>query len=660
MPSPSGWPINRFTLLAAVLAGIYGVMWGILDFQFYHTFSLHVWDVGANFVLTDLSAPATLGYGHLSWAPQNLIYVFFIPIARAFPDPIVLVLVQDGLLAIGGFFIYLIAAKSWNRPGLAVLLEGLYLFNYALFGAPFFPDHYEVLFSVLFPISFFLFLIQRPAMASGFLVLAALCSSLAAVQAVLFVLLFLWPELFPVLRDRLRGLGRLIRRHIYLVAAGVASIVIFCIPFLTIGYAATISYSHVAGGTSPNLIGGLETDVATKLVYFLIVLLPVIAVVRRSRYILLAVPYVGLVVFAGANNYDQLAYQYTYTIGAIIFIAVIDGLNRRYATPSPAAVSTPSPSSPSSATVSRTWRLRRAARAHPELFQITVVLLALGFIILPYSPGNALAGPYASLPFRDYQFPALVTVTPYDQALWNMASEIPQNSSVLLQENMPMLTNRAVWYEPGSYDGEYVQYALADPTVNWFVFHPPSFIGPYSVPMIQWVNDLYQNRSYGIASEYEGAILFQAGYTGAPTRFTSYSTDAYGSAFVGTNVSHQLDNGGVMSVTNANGSGPAFLEESTLVLPPGSYTLTAELLSSSLSATNHLSFGLWTKTKPAVPVEVLSLAGSNFSSSNTWIHFVLSFSLSVYVQDLQFAAYEADWPGTLALSAVYLNQTAPN
>jgi uncharacterized membrane protein len=657
MRVPQALRTHRFGILAAILAAIYGVLWGIIDSLLYRSFSLHIWDVGVNFVLPNFSAPPDLGHGHLIWAPQNLIYLFFTPIARAFPDPLLLVLVQDGLFALGGFFIFLVAVTVWNRPGLALLFEGLYLFNYALFGAPFFPNHYEVLFSVFFPIAFFLYLSRRVRTASVVLTLAALCSSLAAVDVVLFVLLFLWPELVPVLRNRMRGLGALLLRHKYPVAAGLLGIAIFVFPFATVGFAITVSYAHTAGGTSPDVLLGLETGSATKLAYLLLVFLPFIPILARSRYVLLTIPYVALVLVAGANNYDQFSYQYTYTVGAILFIAVIDALGPTYAVPPkvPSRAVTP----PSPARHLRRRQFRTALRMHSELTQAAVVIIVLGFLILPYSPGNALAGPYASLPFRNYQLPSLVTVTPYDQALWEMAGRVPVQSSVLIQENMPVLTNRAVWYEPGSYNGEPVAYALADPADYWFVGHPPSFIGPYPVPMIQWVNELYANRSYGIVQEYQGAILFESGYRGAPSLFVPYETGEPGVAFSGPSVAYHVYGGADVSVTNAQPTAPAFFTEGTIILPPGNYTLTVELRSSSTNASNLAHVGVWSGSLAPLPFAVLALNGTLLSSGNGWSYFSLDFSIGEYVQGLRFGAYDTSWAGTLALNAVYLNQTSP-
>jgi uncharacterized membrane protein len=650
-------PRRAFGLLAAGLAVAYGLLWATIDYLFERTFTLHVWDVGANFVLTRGTSPPGLDYGHLTSAPQNLIYVLFIPVARTFPDPMVLVYLQDALLASGGVVIYLLAAKAWGRPGLALLLEGLYLFNYALFGAPFYPDHYEVLFSVLFPIAFFLYLTHRIPAASGMLVLTAFCSSLAAVEVGVFVLLFLWPDLVPVLRAGGRGLLQFVSLHRYPLAAGVAAVVIFMIPIAVLGVSETLTYGHFAGGGSPNVLLGLETYLPTKLGYILLVLLPFVSLLTKSRFWLLLVPYFALTLLAGANNFDQFAYQYTYTIGAILFIAVIQSLRNRY--PSPPVLATPTPSIPSVPARPRLVRLRSAVKAHPELAQITVVIVVLGFLILPYSPGNAFAGPYATLPFRDYDFPSLVTVTPYDRALWNMASEVPMNGSVLIEEDMPMLTNRATWYEPGSYDGENVQYALTDPTTNWFVLRPPSFIGPYPVPMIQWANELHQNRTYGIASEYDGAILFEAGYHGPPASFVPDTMVDSGTAFVGSNATHDAYGPATVSVDSALFNSTAFFTANSVILPPGEYSMNVELLTSSLSSANHVSFGLWSSPTTAVPGAVLSLKGSNFSVTNNWTRFALNFSVGGYLQGIRIGAYEANWPGILALASVNLDQTSP-
>ena len=127
-------------LIAALLATIYVVFWTSTAYLMERAYSLRVWDVGANYVLTNMSSPPGLDYGHLRSAPQNLIYLLFTPLVRAFPDPMTLVYAEDVLMGVAAFFVYLIAAHVWQSRAKAVLVEGLFLFSYALFRPEFTMD----------------------------------------------------------------------------------------------------------------------------------------------------------------------------------------------------------------------------------------------------------------------------------------------------------------------------------------------------------------------------------------------------------------------------------------------------------------------------------------------------------------------------------------
>jgi uncharacterized membrane protein len=645
--------------VATLLAALYAALWCTIDYLQERAFSLHIWDVGANYVLTAGTSPPDLDYGHLTSAPQNPIYLLFGPLVRIFPDPMTLVQTENILMAIGGIFIFLIAAHVWQRPGLALLMEGLYLFSYALFGAPFYPNHYEVLFSVFFPIAYYLHLRAQPALAALFLVLAAMCSSLATITTFLFVLLLLGPRFVSELRGRGYGLGRFLLDHANLVAVGVACVAIFLLPFALVGPATTLSYAHLAGNpSSPNLLAGLESYGEVKVAYLAFLAVAFVPVIFRSRLVLLAAPYFALALLAGSDHYGQFTYQYTYTVGAVLFIAWIEALRFRYAR-------VPWPRPTSSTTTwrrlrsPRRWHVPGRVRQHPELAQLTLVGVALGILALPYSPGNAWAGNYYSIPFHNYNFPALTTATPYDRALWNMAQSVPLSSSVLIEEDMPMLTNRAVWYEPGSYNGESVDYVVADPSNFWFTFTPPPFIGPFPIPMITSVNQLYSSGSYGIVQEYQGAILFEHGYVGAPQSFAPFQSFEPGIAFVGPNATRSFGLPGTVSLTDRANQTIGFRTEAPMVIPPGQYTLSMWLRSTNASPSDHATIGLWENATNPRPFLTLPVRATEFSANSSWELFETTFGCAGYVQQLYYGALDATWTGTISLRSVYLNQTSP-
>jgi uncharacterized membrane protein len=646
-----------YDLLALLLVVLFVVGWVAIDYAMEQSFNLHIWDVGANYVLTQMTAPPGLDYGHLRFAPQNVIYLLFTPLVRALPDPMTLVYTEDVLMGLAGLFIYLIAAHVWQSRSRAVLVEGLFLFSFALFGAPFYPNHYEILLSVFFPAAYLLRLKDHDVGAAVCLILAAMTSSLGAVTSGLFVVLLLGPRLWGELRGHGLGVWNFLREQRWYVLAGLGAVAVFALPFAVNGVGETLSYAHLAGNpSSPNLGGGANTDLLEKIVYLGFLFLPFVFVIRRSRYVLLALPYVALVLVSGSNHYSEFDYQYTYMVGGVLFIAWIEALRFRYGSvPWPR----PAPVRPTTALGRvHAWRLPERARRNSELAQTTAIIVIVGFFALPFSPGNLLTGSQNWAPFHDYDFPSLVTVTAYDQAVTQMEERVPISASVLIQENMPEMTTRAVWYEPGSYNGEPVQYALADPSTFWFDYIPPGFIGPYPTKMITWVNELYDNRTYGIAQEYEGAILFREGYQGPIASFEPYRNHEPGVAFIGPNQSEPGFATGAADFTNASGGSLAFRTEGLFVIPPGSYNVTYWLASSHLGPSDHLDLGLWRNGTSPTAVATTNVTSANLSANGAWTAVTLRFSVRAYVDELYFGAYDATWNGTLSLRSVFLNQTS--
>jgi uncharacterized membrane protein len=642
-------------VIAGLLAGVYTVLWASISTLMERTFNLSIWDVGANYVLTNMSSPPDLDYGHLRSAPQNLIYLAFTPLTHAFPNPMALVYAEDVLMGVGGIFIYLIAAEAWGSRPRALVVEGLYLFNYSLFGAAFYPNHYEVLFSVFFPIAYYLHLRNLPAGAATFLTIAALTSSLGAIMAGLFVGLLLGPRFLSELRGHGLGLVRFLAEQRYAVGAGAAALAIFILPFVVQGPEITLSYSHLAGTPgSPSLIGGLEQDVPAKVIGLLLLIVPFLPAIRRSRYVLLTVPYLPLAVLSKADHYAQFSYQYLYIIGSVLFVSWIEALRSRYTVvPWPR---TGSDRGESPRPRVRRWHLPDRIRREPELFQMSLFVVALGAVVLPYSPGNALAGGYYSIPFRNYQFSNLVTVTPLDRALWDMVQRVPMNASVLVQENMPALTNRAVWYEPGSYHGESVEYALTDPASFWFDYPPPLFIGPYTTRMITWVNELIQNRSYSIVEEYQGAMLLERGYIAGLVSFTPVQNYEPGVAFRGANATFPSTPPGTVHVERLTNGSALLRTEGPQILPPGQYTLSYWLSATGAKPSDQLTLGLWRNQSAPQPLATRVISGTTLQPDGSWTVVTLTFTLPEYEDGVYFGL-TGDWSDGLSLKSVYLNQT---
>lgn len=646
--------VRAYNLLAITLVITYIVLWDSIDFAQYASYNLHIWDSGVAFSLAYGNAPSTLGYGHLAFGWTNLIFLLFVPIVKLFPNPLTLVVAQNILFGLSGFFLYLIAARILKSATKAVLIEGLYLFNYSLFGAAFYPFHWETMFSVFFAMAFYFWISKHPIALAVCLSLSALASPLGALTVVVFVAIEVLP-LFSSSRRISRGTIGIFRDHWPELVGTSVAVLSVLVAILAVGFWEVVSYSHVSGLSAAGVAGGTTTGIQGKFVYFVLVLVPFGLGIFRSKFVLLILPYFLLVLLSSLNHYTEFWYSYTFLIGTLLFIAYVDSI---------ATGSGERPPAPprQSHRGGHAWRLSPQNRS---LLQTTGFVVALGLLILPYSPLNSFAGDYnPSVPFYNLNLPTLTDVSAYDVALGQLASQVPLDSSVLIQENMVSLVNRHVWYEPGSYDNQSIEYVLTDPSSWTFTLVPPAFIGPYSTSMLQWFNGLYGSGRFGVMSEYQGAILLRAGYSGLPSRFVPYVVNLTGSAFGGSPPVLPVHDGAVISVTNlTNGFGAFHSTNGLLTLPPGTYSAAFQMMTTNDSPTNTITLGVsevnYTDPIRHIVVSSMQVNGTRFSNDATWHSLEFTFTLSKYVADAYLEVYDTYWHGTLSLRGATLFQGSP-
>lgn len=643
--------------IAVALCAAWIGIWLYIEWSMYSAFNLTIWDLGISF---NYSYRWLLGQGALQ--PQALDTFLFVPIVALFPDSFALAASQTVLMGVGGLFVYLIAMEVLNDARKGLVLLGLYLFSYALFGGPFFPGHAEVLFPSFFPIAFYAYLRGHRAITAIFLVLSAAASDLSLVIVVVFWLVEAWPPILRSLWKRQRllpSLKALTNKYAALTIGAGFALAIFLLVEIYYGAAGVQAGAHLTGGSgTAGIAEGFTSDLRLKILYFALLLLPFGTTLFRTKYVLLLAPYSALVIVSPFTHYADFAYQYTFDIGVLIFLAFIVGersVRSRGTSPTSENPGQPKPTVPS----------RRRILPPSRWVWLVSISIILGFVILPYAPLNQYAGAAdENYPFWDYNLTGITHETAVDSALNRMASLVPMDTSVLIQENMPQLTNRFHWFEPGDYNGTpLVKYILTDPYAsdNSFTFIPPSFIGPYPVSMVTWVNKLYQSYPYGIRAEYEGAMLLEQNFAGAPSFYAplnrSWSASAFAVEPYVTNYT-QLD--GVVSFTNASVQSAVFsTEKNVVLLSPGSYQLVITVKTSGPSPGGF--FDVTLSDDNTVPnLFAGTVLGSELKPTSSWQTVTLNLSIDRYVLNGYAWVSDLHWGGTLSFASISLVQSSWN
>lgn len=642
---------NFFSILALIVSAIYFLIWTYIDILQYETFNLHIWDVGVNFFLP---YQTSLGHFHNSiefavrpFQPQKLIYFLVVPVVLFFPYPISIVIFQILLVAISGNFLFLTARKLLGNNIESIFITIAYLFNYSLFGVSFFPSHYADFFPVFFVISVYFQLVSKKVYFIIFLLLSAMSSSLAVITVMLYILLLTKNDLIELMKTRsIRGAKQFLHDNWHYTFSALMAMTILLFSFYYYGSSSFLSYGHISSerGIVSGVFQGFVSYLPLKVFYIALMLFPFGFVIYESKYSVLLFPYITLILISGFSNYEYFLFQYSFLIGTILFLSFADGLKK---TKTDARVSVP---------IKRSLSLPVSKR----LFIFLIIVLLLDLVILPFGPLNQYAGnQQVTTPFWDYNIHALTTITPQDKYVDKLISLIPLSSSVLIQENMPQLTNRQLWYEAGMYNfTPLVQYVIADPFSYSFYFTPPNFVGPYPHSMEYLFNKLFESGNYGVYASLDGNILLKKGFSGEPILYSPYGVFSSFRNFFNESGSGASRNAAFLSVSNETNGRFAFsnFQNNFFLISPGKYEVTFILGTNDNNVSNSVTVGL-ISSYTHTAIFARNITGQTLSSNDRATSISFSLTVGAYYSLIYFSFYNTFWEHTLRLYGAYLNQT---
>ncbi len=586
---------DRFAVVAVSAAIAYGLIWSLISIAKLDTYHATVYDLGVSSYLL-----WSVFHGHFVMVPEKAIYLLLAPFYYIYPSQAALLTFQSFWIGAGAVPIYLMAKRFLRgREALTVALG--YLLYFPIAGINWFDFHFMALFPTLFFTGLYFRMSGRAWPSAIFLGLSCTTDALAPVVVALAGCILIYDDrrlncgrvpVFPRDNDRISmRFDAALAALPVLFLSGV--VVIFgpdtllkYVPFRLTLYAAASALSY---------------DLSWKLFFLALPILPLIVFARKSSVLmLLSVPYSLFALFStDLNNFTPYYYQYAAMYAPGYLLAAILGMTKMKG--KTISVST-----------------KRKISVKPASLFITLILVS-GAFLLPYSPANAyLPKP----PDGNYLFLHNVMPGAVDNELSEMISLIPRNASVLMQNNMPSLAQRANSTIPGVYRGNYLpDYVITDPHSRFFYVN---INGSTEGDMLYWVNTLFSTGMYGIMAEAGNCILLAKGYTGAIRYFVPYSAKQ----------SMQIGHGGdpIFRLCLANGlyelnlSGPS---SATLFIRMYGRTLIA-----NTTGTSELSNG--------VSVVVSTDIGSVYSfvsvavghvSSNTSC--VISLTQSSWLQNLQ-------------------------
>ncbi|MEM0134104.1 MAG: DUF2079 domain-containing protein [Thermoplasmatales archaeon] len=635
-------------IASLIIAALYFSTWSYIDISQYFSFHLHIWDVGINFFLPYQTSlfhfTNSISFAVSPFQPQKLIYFIMVPFVYVFPTPLTVVLIEIFLFSISGFFIFLLARLVLNNSLEALILEFTYLFSYEFYGAAYFPSHYQNLFSVFFVIFFYFYVKGRKTFSSLFLTLSALCSLLGAITVLIFIAYVVGSPLMRKLWEKDFGpLRKLFLTDLYLILPFAIVIIILMTSSIYYGLNSVVSGGHLP--TQVNSIAGIFYGITAafqlKIFYFLLILLPFAFVLLRSKYVILLLPFLILLIFSPFTNYENLGTQYTFDIGTILLIIFIDSESKRG----------------NNHHESKTVRKYFGKSVSRKIVGFLLIVMLINIILLPFGPLNVYAGQNShDLPFYNNDLRTVLTITENDRNLSKLLALVPLQSSVLGQENMPQITNRALWFEPGMYNGSpLIEYVVADPYSNSFTFIPPSFIGPYPITMVQWFNSLYDSGNYGVYAYLNGLSLLKLNYKDSPIYYSAFNIHFFGNQFrQDPFVSNEKIRNKSISVSNISNGDFAFdTQNNTFILPVGHYKVTFLVSSQNSDAINRATIAIYSQINNTM-LGGMQVTGSEVSTSTTSLSF--NITVSKYYLSTYFSIYDTHWNGTLSLEGVYLNQ----
>lgn len=520
--------------IVIIASVIFSGLWYYVDMVRYLSFNAYIYDLGAQTgSLISLAHTHSINIFISQITPSKPFIVLLLPIFYVYPSPTILLLIQSILVGFSAVPLYAIAKAYSGKITISAIITSAYFLFFPLNRLIFFDFHYMALFPFFFFIGYYLFIKGN----KWFILFFFLASTTD-------IALALAPSLVIF-----SGIVGNIRRHIqsrkdapqykghfslytHLTAFFVSSLV-----FIFYIYMTSIETFATFGGTSSNigLLATFANNVRNSLNYgtpiLILSFIPMIPLVTlplknwRKAYIM--IPFFLMFFLSGYPIWKFNTQYMGAFLTPLLFVLVAsifaEGRSKNI---SDKLILEKPPKH-------RFSQSRKVLENNHFVIAITFLILVI-LISVYYAPWGPLNSSNPSSYGYHYNsfanFSDETTLTNTEKIADKLFSLVPKNSTVLMQDNMPILANRdrnymfgpgllpwlnstSVSYSPGPFPRSYIPDYIAVDTQSWFTSW---FYNSTDGNMQYWFTYFYDHHNYGLLGYDYPFALYEHNYTGNP------------------------------------------------------------------------------------------------------------------------------------------------
>jgi uncharacterized membrane protein len=513
-------PYDFLTIVAII---IYGIVFSYFTVLKHNVFQSSGWDLG----VLDQAFYTTLHSGKLFYYTADLflnpsgcyfaqhispILFLILPFYAINSSPTTLLILKSFILAFGALPLYFLARELLESAKAGFIAAIIYLLYVPLQGANWFDFQPQVFLPMLF-FSMFYFVVKSEWRLYFLTVILAAMVEEHISMIIFLVAVYLlitskvrpfWDSLksFHGMNQNLASIITMMFSALYFIVAGWIKNSFPINPQFMYRYKALSVFSVLGVKGDPFLFpiyvllnpqrafDALLYDFPLKFLYLVFLFAPLLFFSFKSRLILVAVPFLGLLMLSNYNAYYSVGAHYPLYILAIIFVAALIVLKR----------------------------LQHDAR----ISILKTMLIASMVFTVSISPLSPLSAPFVKDGLLWYP-PGSLASNENIVSLNDLVNVIPPNASVLAQNTIfPHVSSRinayVIPFSDVVNDTEYIRF-LINSSEYILIGLPEQDLNTNFV-----LNEITRNNSYGAYALASHAILFRRGFQGEPlfAHYTEY------------------------------------------------------------------------------------------------------------------------------------------
>ena len=521
--------------VVVIIAILFSILWYYADLLRLLSFNAYLYDLGTQTAsLISLSHTSSLQSFLIQITPTKPGMILFVPLVYIFPTPKTLLFIQAFSIGFSAVPLYSIAKEYSRRVDISAIIITAYLLFFPLNRLVYFDFHFMALFPLPFFIGYYLYL-KGSKWFLLFFFLASLFDIALAVAPVLIIL----SGIFGYVRNRVNvkksniSTWKGFSLFIYTLSLFTLSFVFIFYIYMT-SFGSFINFNTTSSssiGLIPSYINNARNALkyGTPILFLSIIpLVPLLfSPVRNWKIGYIMAPFILMFFLSGYPFWLFNAQYMGGFLSPLLFILVSalfrDGID----------------SDPKSKE-----KKMKGIRQHVFLIvqkrrtintEIAIVFLTLVLLIsLYYAPWGPLNSSSPSALGSEYNsfanFHEEVTLTNTEKIADKMFSLVPANKTVLMQDNMPILSGRVrnymfgpgllpwlnstgVSYSPGPTPHSNVPEYIALDTESWFTNW---FYNSTDGTMQYWFTYFYEHYHYGLLGYDYPFALYELNYTGKP------------------------------------------------------------------------------------------------------------------------------------------------